>query len=316
MSDPILPSDLDDRVIARFRAWGVADPILTKKRASEGGWTHSERPRTASTVEESVIQLKAALNHAVPRFLPSAPVLKHLTRDQVTAPRDFRLSEEMLARMLDYTAAGGGKYAGHPARLLPLRRYLIAAISTLDRPDAIMDMSVLPARKQWRANQMIFDLNPSGRIQTRKRRAALPIPAMLDRWLRETDNKFVCREVIRRSSDGDEWIEQVPVASVKKAWQGMARDMDIPSGWGPKLIRYSVATIIAEKRVDMAELEIALGHSPVKRTTARYTTFRPAYLASVRSCIAALWDELERLCEHPLHANLTQVGEDGRRRRL
>ena len=48
MRDPILPMDLDDDVIDRFRAWGVADPILTRKRGPSGEWTFSSRPRAAS----------------------------------------------------------------------------------------------------------------------------------------------------------------------------------------------------------------------------------------------------------------------------
>ncbi|WP_454888208.1 hypothetical protein [Sphingobium herbicidovorans] len=316
MRDPILPMDLDDDVIDRFRSWGVEDPILTRKRGLSGEWTVSSRSRAASTVEESVIQLKAALNYAAVKGRAAVPQLKHLTRDEVTAPRSYRLSIEMLAKMLDYTATGAGKYAGHADRLVPLRRYLIGAISTLARPDAIMDMSVQSDRSQWYADAMVFDLNPAGRIQTRKRRSVLPIPPMLDHWLRATDGKLVCREVTRRDSDGREWIEQIPVTSVKKAWSAMAQDLGIPTGWGPKLIRYSVATIITKNRVDLFELEMALGHRVLKRTTSIYAIFDPDYLSTVRSCITSLWEELERLCEHPLHATLTQVGEDGRRRRL
>jgi hypothetical protein len=315
LSDPITPMDINDEIMDRFRAWGQADPILTRKRDADGNWTHSSRRRAASTVEESVIQLKAALNHAASNGRATVPNLQHLTRDEVTAPRHFRLSVEMLARMLDYTATGAGNYAGHADRLIPLRRYLIGAISTMARPDAIMDMSVAPERYQWYPEQAVYDLNPAGRIQTRKRRPVLPIPKMLNGWLHSTDGKLVCREIVRQDEEGMDWVEQVPVASVKKSWTAMARDLGIPKGWGPKLIRHSVATIITSDRVNLIELEMALGHRVLKKTTSIYAIFEPDYLSSVRSAIERLWLQLEQICEHPLHANPTRVGEDGRRRR-
>ena len=256
----------------------------------------------SSTVEESVKQLKAALSHAVPKYLAIAPVLKHFTRDEVTPERTYRLSVEMLAKMLDYTATGKGNYAGHADRLLPLRRYMIGAISTLGRPDAILDMSADPEREQWQIAAGVFNLNPKGRIQTRKRRAMLPIPAMLDGWLRATEGHLVCREVRRKDADGNTWTDQIRVKSVKKSWAAMARDFGIPGGWGPKLIRHSVATIITRNRADLIELEMALGHRALKKSTSAYAIFDPDYLATIRAGIEELWRELEQKCEHPLHA--------------
>lgn len=65
---------------------------------------------------------------ALPKRLAVAPVLKHLTHDDVTVERSYRLTIDMLPEMLDYTATGVGNYEGHADRLKPLRRYMIAAI--------------------------------------------------------------------------------------------------------------------------------------------------------------------------------------------
>ncbi|MFZ2979752.1 MAG: hypothetical protein WA085_01855, partial [Sphingobium sp.] len=285
--DPILPAHIDNQVIVRFRAWGVADPIRTKKGSANGEVTYSERPRMASTVEESVIALKAAFNRASSKRLASVPALKHLTRDAVTVERSDRLS--------------------------PLRRYLIAAISTMARPDAILDMSVATARAQWCPEEGVFNLNPAGRLQTRKRRPFLPVPPMLTNWLEATDGKFVCRELMRFEPDGSHWIEQLPVASVKSGWETMAKELGIPSGWGPKLIRHSVATILTARRIDLIKLEIALGHRVLKKTTCKYAVFDRGYLVTIGQGVAELWLDLEQLCKYPLHANLTQVDTVGKR---
>ena len=61
---------------------------------------------------------------ALPKRLAVAPVLKHLTHDDVTVERSYRLTIDML----DYTAAGVGNYEGHADRLKPMRRYMIVAI--------------------------------------------------------------------------------------------------------------------------------------------------------------------------------------------
>lgn len=97
--------------------------------------------------EVSIIQLKAALNHSFnSRRVRYVPPLKHKTRDQVTPERGYRLSVDGLAELLDYTLRGAGNYAGHADRVVPLRRYLIAGMCILARPDAIFDTSVAPQR--------------------------------------------------------------------------------------------------------------------------------------------------------------------------
>src|SRR5690606_27969238 len=175
LHEPVLVDSIDDNLLTRFRAWSVADPILTKKRAPDGSWTHSSRPRSPSTAEESIIALKAALKYNKAR-MPAVPELKHLTRKEVTPERRYRLSLDTLAEILDFTSSGAGNYAGHADRLLPMRRYLIAGISTLARPDAVFDMSVAPARQQWFPAFGIFSLNPAERLQTKKHRPTVPVP--------------------------------------------------------------------------------------------------------------------------------------------
>ncbi|UAJ10043.1 tyrosine-type recombinase/integrase [Glacieibacterium megasporae] len=307
--DPILPDDIDESVLGRFRSWAQIDPIVARKKDDDGNWIDgASRTRSASTAEESIIALKAALNHAVgKRRIRYAPALKHKTRDQVTPARSYRLSVEGIGELLDFTMRGSGKSAGHPARLMPLRRYLIGAICTLGRPDAILDMSVSPKRGQWMQDAHCFALNPEGRLQTNKVRPVIPVVGALEAWLTASDEWLVCRET--SSSDEDqqiEVVEQIRVASVRSAWDSAREALGIPDGWGPKLIRHSMSTILATRRVDLVELEMALGHRVLGKTSSRYVIFDPRYLGTIRSGLEDVVGDLAKRSGNALHPKLTR----------
>ena len=307
--DPFIPDHLDDRFIERFRQWAKADPIVARKKDGEGNWIEGkQRQRSASTVEESIIQLKAALNHAFnSRRTRYVPPLKHKTRDQVTPQRTYRLSIDGIAELLDYSVKGAGVYGGHADRLIPLRRYLIGAITTLARPDAVLDMSVARERGQWMQNERRFALNPEGRLQTKKVRPVVPVVDLLHSWLASSDEWLVCGQRVRFDPNQRvNLIEQYRVASVKKGWLGAREKLGIPDGWGPKLLRHSMATILANRRVDLIELEIALGHRPLGKTSSRYAIFDPDYLSTIRDGIEDVIADLTRKVGPALHANLTQ----------
>lgn len=305
---------IDDQFLARFRAWAVADPIITMKKEN-GEWVESSRrPRAASTVEESIIQLKAAVKRAYDgRRIRYLPPIKHKTRSAVTPKRTDRLSLNALGELLDYTMTGGGPYAT-PARLLPLRRYIIAAICTLARPDAILDMSVLPKRGQWSPDaglSGLFALNPVGRVQTNKRRPVLPVVPLLRRWIEETDEWFVCQE--RISFDPDQQIdvvEQIAVASVKTAWNSARAALGIPEGRGPKYLRHSMATILANRSVPPDEIALAMGHRVLPSTTEDYVIFNPDYLQGFRAGVEDVISDLTKMAGAALHPKLTRKADN------
>ncbi|MGF7152657.1 hypothetical protein GGR40_000399 [Novosphingobium gossypii] len=314
MPSPLMPDQIDDKMLNRFRKWGVeVDMIVARKKDGQGNWIDGKkRKRKASTVEESIIQLKATLNHAFKnRRVRYVPPLAHKTRDQVTSVSTYRLSIDALGELLDYSLKGAGSYAGHGERLLPLRRYLIAGICTLARPDAIFDMSVDRDREQWMQNERRFALNPAGRLQTKKVRPVLPVVDLLHSWLTATDEWMVCSE--RTSFDEKqqiEVVEQIGVGSVRKAWDGARDALGIPGGFGPKLIRHSMATILANRGVDLVQLEMALGHRVLRKTSSRYAIFDPSYLSTIRDGIEDVVSDLTRIAGPALHAKLTQKDEN------
>lgn len=306
---PFMPTHINANLIDRFRKWGLADPIVARRKDDDGNWVDGKsRPRAASTVEESVIRLKAVLNHALRNErIAVAPYIAHKTRAKVTPKRTYRLSVEAIGELLDYTMKGDGKYAGHAGRLLPLRRYLIAAICTLARPDAIFDMSIARDRGQWWQNERCFDLNPLGRIQTKKVRPVVPVVGLLHSWLQNTDEWFVSGErTVWDAKQQVDVIEQYKVASVKSGWDSAREALGIPMGWGPKLIRHSMASILAMRRVDLVELEMMMGHRVLSATTSIYTVFDPSYLASIRVGIEDVISDLTRMSGQALLPKLFQ----------
>jgi len=308
MPSPLMAEHIDDLMLNRFRKWGVhEDLIVARKKDADGNWIAGEsRKRTASTVEESIIQLKAALNHAFrSRRLTYVPPIRHRTREQVTPQRTYRLSLEGVGELLDYSFRGNSEYEGHGDKLLPLRRYLIGAICTLGRPDAIIDMNVLPGREQWLAREGRFNLNYAGRVQTKKVRPTLPVVSLLHTWLSATDEWFVCGE--RTKFDEDQRIDvttQYRVMSVRKAWDGARKELRIPAGWGPKLIRHSMATILANRGVDLVQLEMALGHRVLGKTSSTYALFAPDYLSSIKSGLEDVIADLTKQVGPALHPKL------------
>lgn len=302
LPEPFLPEQVDDQFIEAFREWATEIPIISYKKVN-GIWEESSRrARKVSTVEESVIQLKAALNFAKKRKRTKhVPDFEHKTRSQVTPVRNDRLSIGQIAAILNYTVDPGpwtGKY-GCPQRLMPLRRYVIAAVCTLGRPDAIFDMSVDPARGQWLKDVGLFDLNPAGRIQTKKYRAVVPVISLLADWLVQTDDKFVCglRNVGTKQNP---LLIQHEVHAIKSAWNSARDTLQLPVGWGPKLLRHSMATILANRGVLSDERKLIMGHEVLSGSQKAYVIFEPDYLWKARRELEKIIGELRVLCPEAL----------------
>ncbi|KMS58701.1 hypothetical protein V473_02635 [Sphingobium cupriresistens LL01] len=308
LSDPFLPEQIDDQFLARFRAWAIGVPIVARKKDAAGHWVDGmSRKRSPATIEESVIQLKAAIKHAYDnRRIRYLPPIKHKTRGAVTAKRNDRMSLQAIGELLDYTMTGAGTYTT-PARLLPLRRYIIAAICTVARPDAILDINVTPERGQWMPEAGLFDLNPAGRLQTNKRRPTLPVAPLLRNWLDATDEWFVCQE--RQEFDQKQQInviEQIAVKSVRSAWDTAREALRIPAGRGPKYLRHSMATILANRGVPPDEISMVLGHRVLDQTTESYVIYDPGYLKGFRQGLDDVLADLMKMAGTALHAKLAQ----------
>ena len=95
-----------------------------------------------------------------------------------------------------------------------------------------MDASTELSRGQWNPQARVFNLNPVGRRETKKRRAMMPVPECVGEWLDTIMRPIGPRELS------------------KATWRRMQAELNIPfdGRGGMKLIRRSVAAI-ARKRL-------------------------------------------------------------------
>lgn len=147
LKNPAVTCDeIDARWIERFRKWMAAQPIV--------GARGKTRQRAEGTIENSVVQLAAAINHAHKRRdIPHGARFKPIQPAKVNITPQWRASVEDMARMLEWAINRG-------ERGTALHRFLIFSIGTLARPDAAMDFTTNPALEQWDSNAGIIRLNP------------------------------------------------------------------------------------------------------------------------------------------------------------
>jgi integrase len=261
--------DVDENWVERFREWAARQPIVTP--------TGKKKQRAPSTIENSVLQLAAVINHALNRkrtgkeahFRP-AP-----TKDVNRTP-GHRSDVAELAKMFLYAVDPNRKQ-----RRVPLHRFLLISISTLARPDAAHEVSTAADRDQWNSTHRVLKLNPKGRRQTKKYRAVVPVARQAAAWLDAIDGYFV------------------PVKSVRSAWDNMADKVGLPKEGesGMKLIRRSMAKLLRDRmpKSDWPEIEMFLGHRKFDSVSDVYAPFDPSYCAVAREEIEKIIDEIEAL---------------------
>lgn len=266
----VLCEMVDEAWIVRLRKWLSGVPIVSP--------TGITRERSLSTVENSVLQLAAAINRCgsiQARFRPQQP-------KEVNRTPQHRSSIAELADMFRHCVAPGpGKQPEERARRerAGLLAFLRVSVATMARPDAAHDFSTAPARRQWNPERRVLNLNPDGRRQTRKYRATVPVGARIAAVLDATDGLLV------------------PQQSVKSAWESMAAALGLPreGASGMKLIRRSMADIVRSRLPQEAwgELEMFLGHDRFDDVSDLYAPFRPDYLRRALAVIDAVIEEIE-----------------------
>jgi hypothetical protein len=252
--------EIDERWIAKFRAW------LAKQPVTGNNWQKAKRGRSPATIENSVLQLAAAI-----RWARQVPAFDAIPLPQVTRSPSYRADVPMLAAMF--------RYAMQPRRG-NLLAFLRLSVATWARPDAVMDCSTAPERGQWNSQARALNLNPVGRRQTKKRRALVPVPECVGEWLDTINGPVVPKELS------------------KATWRRMQAALGIPfdGQGGMKLIRRSVSTLarplIGER--DWVQGETFLGHRKAS-TSDIYALPDPAHLGVALAATQAIIDEIDKL---------------------
>jgi len=283
-----------------FRAWSRLQPVEWRNKAGE---VTASRPRSPATTEESIIQVAAALNHAVNADPPRSdkrPTYRPIARKQVSRPRRTRIDVPVLADMV--------RYASEPLkRRGSLHAFLIASICTIARPDSVVDISIAPDRQQWWPGAPTLDLNPHGRLQTKKFRPVVPVLPVLAEWLSAALVEYEALPVAERSGRG--WLVNYygrPVLDVDRAWSTMLTELKLPTGreWKPYLLRHSLATLVRNRGATKWDLDGFMGHDAGGQTE----VYAIGEYATVEAALASILEEIEGLAPGALHRSGTGAG--------
>ncbi len=289
--------------IAAFRAWSAEQPVVWRNKAGD---ITTSKPRAAATTEESVLQVAAALNHAVNADPPRSekrPVYKPRPRKQVSRPRRHRVDVPVLADMLAYAAEQNEKRAS-------LHAFIVGSLCTIARPDSVVDICVAPDREQWFPGSPTLDLNPFGRAQTNKYRPAIPVLPVLDQWLRAELVEYQKLDKSARKHAG--YLVNYygrSVLDVDTAWKTMLRNLKLPEGreWKPYLLRHSLATIVRNRGVAKWDLEGFMGHD-VSGSTETYAIGR---FDTVFRALEDILGEIEVRAPGALRRNCAELSLSG-----
>lgn len=210
------------------------------------------------TVATNLGILRAAMNWAAGEKLIAAEPKMELP--QSAPPRDRWLTSEEARSLLE--AAG----APH------IRLFVILALHTAARAAAILDLT-------WdRVNEKFIDLNPAGRVRTRKGRAVVPMSPELWRALSEARSGALTDHVI-------EWAGK-PVLSVKKGLERATQRAGLEDVTAHTL-RHTAATWMVQAGVPIAKVAAFLGHRDSRTTERVYGHHAPGYLTEGSDAIVA-----------------------------
>ncbi|PZO67190.1 MAG: hypothetical protein DI636_10340 [Pelagerythrobacter marensis] len=238
--------EVDEDWIEEFRDWNAEIPIELPSGDC--------RKRAPGTVEASVRQLAAVINHAArKKHIIGGAQFSPKKANEVSHTPTYRASIETLASMFRYCTEPPKKegeseknYAKRIADRRNLLRFIQISVATWARPDAAHDVSTDPERGQWDSTGRKLNLNPRGRVQTRKYRPTVPIARQMVPLLDATAGYFVA------------------VTSVRTAFEAMQKALGLPGDResGLKLIRRSMAQLGRDRlgRTAWIEGKYMLGH--------------------------------------------------------
>ncbi len=158
-------------------------------------------------------------------------------------------------------------------------RYVMLALNTWARPEAIMDLRV---RAQVDFEHGLLDLNPPGRRQNDKRRPTIRLTGNLRGWLEHW------------GQDAPMMWNNQPIKSVKRTWQRHASACGLPE-FTRYTLRHFMATKVrrAKPPVPAEQRSQWLGHvgDRANRTTRMYEKFDPDFLADCARATDAIIEE-------------------------
>ena len=290
-------------------------------------WCAEEHDLSAKTISTYLSTIKAAVNFAVrPRIVVDSrgqeregrmlsvgivvdddenKVVK-VTGKAKSTPRAFCPSMEQMARFID--AIDGDGLSTDKGRQSSLFRYLIVALNTWARPEAITDLNV---STQVDFQHGLIDLNPPGRPQNKKFRPTIRLTNNLRGWLLYWNlEKPIVRGVPGARTRGlkhGKPLEHMPNWTVRRAAAAAGL---------PELTRYTLRHFMATRiravpgiPVSKEERATWLGHhDPSHRQTSWYEHTDADHLEAACRATDAIMAALDKICAKNLWAPGTEAG--------
>jgi integrase len=251
-------AQLNPQAFERFRRWRMAPHSYNVPWAGKE-YAHSSPGVSGEAVERNFSDVRAALNHnAGQARLPWVPKVPSVDRRYRSPPRDLVLSRKQMGAVIGYAAYD-----------IEALRWVLLMTGTLIRPEAGL---AFDPRRQLDETGGIVDLHPPAWPQTDKHNPVVPVIAELAPWLlawRENPHK--------------------PVLSRKRWWRTMRANLGLPAAAVPKTIRHTIATRMFHLKVPFEEIETALGHRVLKRTSRVYAKYDPAYLTRAAEALSIIF---------------------------
>jgi len=163
-----------------------------------------------------------------------------------------------------------------------LRLFIIYALATGARPDAVLDLSL----EQCDVKNRLINLLPEGREQTTKHRPIVKMPEAivpLTEQLKAIEGKqFVI-------GNGDK-----PQKSIRRAWRNARTAAELDDQVNPYSLRHTVARWLRQQGVDAWQVSAQLGHKRSELSiTEIYAPHDPNWLVEACGAIDVLLRKLD-----------------------
>lgn len=235
--------------IAALKAGLGAIPTRSLSKADINAY-RARRGISDGSLRRELGTLVAAINHAVRERRISRDDAPTIWLPPKPEPKDRWLTYDeadrllMVARLRPEIHSDRAKGA---TRLPRVYRFIVLALATWSRKTALLELR----RSQVDLVRKVINLNPPGRVQTRKRRPVLPIADMAF-----DDIKRMCLDADR---DGLEHLLDHP-GSIRKAFDTAVEDAGL-EGVTPHTLRHTGATWAAQEGVSLFDIAGVLGDS-------------------------------------------------------
>ena len=220
--------------------------------------------------------LRASLNLAVEdEEIPAAPNVPEIRGDAEMEAEELRGRELTILEVAKLFDAISDVH---------MLDYNIAEINTAVRPEAVLEL--VAEQIDWQHN--LFEMNPAGRIQTKKFRPIMRISATWAPWLETVTSGPIV------SYRGE------AMKSIKTAMRNLVSKAKLPGRVNSTSIRHTLGRYMENvAKVPGREISIFLGDVPVakKKSTRRYSfidPYAPEYISNAIAAVEAFAREVNK----------------------